>query len=67
MAVKKNQTAPKSFTSSLRERLSERSTWLGLLTLGASLATGDLASWLNTGTIPTVTSALGLIVLKEGE
>lgn len=47
-------------------RLLEPSTWAGLLTLGAALATGGAAAWLNPQTLPVITAGIGLILNKEG-
>lgn len=44
--------------------LKEKSTWCGLLTIGAALATGDTAAWLNGDTLPILMSGIGLILAK---
>lgn len=51
--------------SYLKARLAEPSTWLGLLALGASVATGGLADWLNPTSAAAISSAMGLIFCKE--
>lgn len=48
-------------------RLIEPTTWVGLFTIGASLATGGAAAWLNPQTLPMISAGIGLVFAKEGE
>lgn len=50
----------------IKQVLSEKSTWCGLLTIGAALATGGLASYLNPTTLPFLTAGIGLILTPDG-
>lgn len=71
MATKKTATEKSVATTktnrTLKQILLEKSTWCGLLTIGAALATGGLTSWLNPSTLPFLTAGVGLILTKEGE
>lgn len=71
MATKKVKEAavpsPTIKKRSLREFLLEPSTWAGLLTIGATLATGGTAEWLNATTLPTLLAGIGLILTKEAK
>lgn len=44
--------------------LKEKSTWCGLLTIGATFATGGTAAWLDVDTLPILMSGIGLILAK---
>lgn len=48
----------------LTDFLKEKSTWCGLLTIGATLATGGTTAWLNVDTLPILMSGVGLILTK---
>lgn len=52
---------------SLADFLLEKSTWAGLLTIGATLATGGVAEWLNSTTLPVLIAGAGLVLTKEGK
>lgn len=70
MATKKtasraNPAASSSLLSALLSRLTEPSTWAGLLTIGSALATGGLASWLNPETLPVLIAGVGLVLTKD--
>lgn len=71
----KKRTTPPSVTSSIRSklasaaiaRLGEPSTWCGLLTIGAAVATGGLSTWLNPASLPYLTAGVGLILSKDSK
>lgn len=70
MATKKTVSRAKpvalsSLLSAMLSRLTEPSTWAGLLTIGSALATGGLASWLNPETLPVLVAGVGLVLTKD--
>lgn len=69
MTTKKVSTTSKSVRSkrTVSDLLTEPSTWCGLLTIGATLATGGLAAWLNPATLPALTAGVGLILAREAK
>lgn len=70
MVTKKKAAATPQASStkrSLADFLCEKSTWAGLLTIGATFATGGAAGWLNEATLPPLLAGIGLILTKEGK
>lgn len=65
-AIKKEIVNTEKRTGYVAQRLLEPSTWAGILTIGAALATGGFAEWLNPTTLPMLTAGVGLILNKEG-
>lgn len=61
----KIQRAP--VVASFFDRFSEPSTWAGILTIGATFATGGVSSWLNPTTLPALITGVGLILAKEAK
>lgn len=63
-------TAPRPVRRSVQRywmsRLREPSTWLGLLAIGAIVATGDTAEWLNPENVSLIAAGLGLITTEDG-
>lgn len=69
MTAKKNPVTPvpRTFTQVLLARLTEASTWAGLLTIGATFATGEVAAWLSPTTLPVLIAGAGLVLTEEGK
>lgn len=58
------QAAPSAWRN-LLDRLTQPTTIAGLLTIGATVATGGTAGWLNADTLPALLSGLGLMVAPD--
>jgi hypothetical protein len=71
LATKAKKVEPAQKTPATKrtvlEFLTEKSTWAGLLTIGATFATGGAAGWLNAATLPSLLAGIGLILTKEGK
>lgn len=63
--TKRPKATPETGMEYVVARLTEPSTWAGILTIGAMFATGDLSSWLNPVTLPTLIAGVGLILSKD--
>lgn len=64
--VTKHAVKVQASTNYSLARICELSTWIGLFTIGAGLATGDAAAWLNPQKLPIASASIDLIVAKEG-
>lgn len=61
----KNRSSVTAALSRVAANMLQPTTIAGLLTIGATFATGGLASWLNPTTLPSLLAGVGLIFAQD--